>query len=151
MWLGGITSEVTFVHGKKQTIKLGDAFKEKYFDEYTGEELDRTIISEATAKELHCINQKVWQFTTAAEAAKKPGAIVVGGRWVACNKGDLQQPKMRARYLTSEVATEHDDSFYAATPPLEPMRLPVSMYAQLRRSKGTKLKISVMDVTKNTC
>ena len=65
-----------------------------------------------------------------------------------CNKGDVEHPKIRARWVATEVNTGNDVTFYAATPPLEAKRLLFSKYAHLRRIKGPKLQISLCDITK---
>ena len=117
-------------------------------DEYTGEELEHSLITEAIVHELIYFNENVWHLTTAQEASKIPGAVIVGGRWVLCNKGDLTKPKMRARYVATEVNKSHDDAFYASTPPLEALKLLFVKYSQMRKAKGSSLKISVMDATK---
>ena len=45
------------------------------------------------------------------------------------NKGDHQKPNVRCRYVACEVATHKDDSLFAATPPLEGLRLLLSQAA----------------------
>ena len=81
-----------------------------------------------------------------ARGAARTGAIIVGGRWVLCNKGDVQKPKVRGRWVATEVNYEHDMALYAATPPLEATRLLFSKFAQ-RHPHQPDLELSFLDVT----
>ena len=47
----------------------------------------------------------------------------IGSRWVNCNKNDQADPDVRCRLVGQEVNLFADESFYAATPPLEAKRL----------------------------
>ena len=49
--------------------------------------------------EMSYFSKMVWGIATPAEAAKDPppNAVIVGGRWVLCNKGDVSNPKVRGR------------------------------------------------------
>ena len=76
------------------------------------------------------------------------GAKVIGGRWVVCSKGDLDHPKIRCRWVATEINTGDDLSYYAATPPLEAKRLLFSKFAHQRKSQGPNLQLSFCDITK---
>lgn len=101
------------------------------------------------AHELEYFCSKVWELTSEEEARKDPAAIITGGRWVNRNKGDNKTPKVRCRYVATEVNTESNMDFYAATPPLEAKRMLFSMFAQqgMDRSKRKK-KLLFIDITK---
>ena len=73
---------------------------------------------------------------------------VIGTRWVMCNKQDAAEPDVRARLVAQEVSTHADDSFYAATPPLEAKRLLFSQWASEQYRQGSRLKRSFIDVRK---
>ena len=78
-----------------------------------------------------------------------PQAKTIPSRWVFCNKGDSQNPDVRARLVGCEIKTYKDDSFYASTPPLESKRMLFSDFATRRKdSKGRLLKLSFVDVVK---
>ncbi len=64
------------------------------------------------------------------------------------NKGDAARPKIRCRYVATEVNHQDDVAFYASTPPLEAIRLLVSQMAKRRTFKGKPLVLSVADATK---
>ena len=72
----------------------------------------------------------------------------MGGRWVCTNKGDRQSPDVRARWCAKEVATYKSGAFFAATPPLEAMRLILSEAASRGRQGGRALKVQLLDAKK---
>ena len=94
------------------------------------------------------VNNMVWELVLEDEAAKIPGSNSIGGRWVLCNKSDLQQPKIRCRCAATEVHTGDGLAYYADTPPPEAKRLLSSKYAQVRNTTSTQLQLSCCDVTK---
>ena len=66
-----------------------------------------------------------------------------------CNKGDLQNPDVRARLVACEVNDHKSDAFFAGTPPLEAKKLLFSEYASRRyASDGKPLEISFVDIKK---
>ena len=75
-------------------------------------------------------------------------AIVVGTRWVACNKGDQHDPDVRMRLVAQEVNTYQEEAYFAATPPIECKRALMSEYATTKTWKGKPLKMSFVDVRK---
>ena len=56
--------------------------------------------------------------------------------------------QMRCRYVATGINREHNDAFYAATPPLDAKRMLFSRFAQRPAWKGKKMKLSFIDVTK---
>jgi hypothetical protein len=57
-------------------------------------------------------------------------------RWIDTNKGDTANPNYRSRLVGREFNTYRDDALYAATPPLEALRLIISHAATIRRQGG---------------
>ena len=72
----------------------------------------------------------------------------IGTRWVDVNKGDSEKPDARCRLVAQEVNTYKDDAFYAATPPLEALRLLLSHVATGRKGKVGGRKVMVLDAKK---
>ena len=86
-------SSVPKVSGGTTPIVYDKAnFKDRYFDEYTGEVLAPHLIRPAIEDELNYFNSKVWQLSTIEEMEKIPGYILVRSRWVLCNNGDTIHP-----------------------------------------------------------
>ena len=69
---------------------------------------------------------QVWEEVLISECLAATGKKPLGGRWVDCNKGDLSQPDVRSRWVAKDIAFYKSDEFFAATPPLEAMRLILS-------------------------
>ena len=75
-----------------------------------------------------------------AEAWGKKGRGPIRGKWVDRNKGDADARLVKSRYVACEVNTYKDESLFAATPPLEALRLVLSDAAsQADTSKPKKL------------
>ena len=51
------------------------------------------------------------------------GGKVIKGRWVDVNKGDTARPDYRLRFVGKEYNVGVDPTLYAATPPLEALKL----------------------------
>ena len=50
-------------------------------------------------------------------------------RWIDINKGDSQSPNYRSRIVARELNTRNRDDLFAATPPLEALKIILSMTA----------------------
>ena len=64
------------------------------------------------------------------------------------NKGDSKRPLVRSRYVAMEIAYSKDDHFFAATPPLEALRLLLSKVASGRTCGTGGRQILVVDARK---
>ena len=120
---------VKFKHtnGRIESVEL--KFKDAYKDEYTCEQLPMGHVRLAMQEELAYFCDKVWVGVPLAEALEDPDGKVIGSRWVNCNKNDVNDPDVRCRLVAQEINLHHDDSFYAATPPLEAKRMIFSEWA----------------------
>ena len=66
-----------------------------------------------------------------------------------CNKGDAENPDIRARLVAREInKVDHIDKCFASTPPLEAKKLLFAQYAKERAWSSKPLKLSVVDVRK---
>ena len=54
------------------------------------------------------------------------GGKIIGTRWADTNEGDSESPNSRSRLVGRELNVGRDDSLYAATPPLEALRVVLS-------------------------
>ena len=137
---------VRFKHfdGRISSSKL--FFKDSYKDEYTNEELPIGHVKRAMAEELDYFCDRVWVGVPMDVARNDPDGKIIGSRWVNCNKNDINDPDVRCRLVAQEVNLHADDSFFAATPPLEAKRLLFSNFSS--RALDEKLQISFVDVKK---
>ena len=96
-------------------------------DEYTGDVLPAELVRRAREEEVSMMEDwDVWDVTPMAEARRLTGKAPLKGRWVDCNKGDRGQYDVRCRWVAKDIAYHHSDQFFAATPPLEALRLVLS-------------------------
>ena len=137
-----LTVKIKYANGTSGTTTL--VFKESYKDEYTREELPLGHVRAAMHDELLYFCDKVWELVPIDEVNGK----VIGSRWVNCNKNDIADPDVRCRLVGQEVNLHADESFYAATPPLEAKRLLFSEFASSHGKKGSSMQLSFVDVKK---
>ena len=96
------------------------------YDDVTGEILDPKEVMKARLKELECIdNKKVWRKISRRDALEK-GIKIIKSRWIDVNKGDAVSPNYRSRFVGKEFNDGWEEGLFAATPPLEALRLLVS-------------------------
>ena len=94
------------------------------WDDVTGAALDIRLLREARAVEMAFFDKMgVWAERLPRSAAKARGAKLISGRWVDTNKGDISKPVYQARLVGKEYNTGVDPALYAATPPLEGLKL----------------------------
>ena len=117
------TTTFRFADGSSKVASLEENFKSCYYDEYTrGHYLSRI-------SRVLCWTNSTILMTSSGLGVPLQQALtdkegkVIGTRWVLCNKQDASDPDVRARLVAQEINTHPDDSFYAATTPLEAKRL----------------------------
>ena len=117
------------------------------WDDVSGKELDAKEVQRARLKEMAYVQgKKVWDKIDRQEALRN-GWPVVATRWIDINKGDEQQPNYRSRLVAKEYANSEADGIFAATPPLETLRVLISEAATVEKSKGEKV-IMIADISR---
>ena len=94
---------------------------------------------------------KVWEVCAREEAYQRTDRAPIGGRWIDHNKGDATHPNVRCRYVAKDITKWKDDWMFAATPPLEAIRLLRSNLATRQRGPGRdkgRRKLLLIDVRK---
>ena len=115
------------------------------FDEITGAVLPPKLVQQARAEEIKfMLDWNVWERAPIADCWRETGRAPIGSKWVDVNKGDAAKPLIRSRFVVKEIATYKTDDFFTATPPLESLRLLLSLAA----SVGKDIKIEVLDARK---
>ena len=72
----------------------------------------------------------------------KSGLKVIGTRWVYTNKGDAADPLIRARLVAQETKRPEDaSSTFAATPPLERLKVKLSRCMSGKRRTSAEEKV----------
>jgi hypothetical protein len=117
----------------------------EFWDEVTGEPLPAALVRASRAEELDFLKDwDVWEEVPVEECHRVTGRKPLGGRWVDVNKGDARAPVVRCRYVAKDFANGKNDEFFAATPPLEALRLLLAHVAGQSRAE----KILVVDARK---
>ncbi len=112
------------------------------YDEITGAALPPSLVQAARAEEIKfMLEWGVWQRAPIADCWRETGKAPIGSKWVDVNKGDSAKPLVRSRFVVKEIATYKTDDFFAATPPLEALRLLLAMAA----SSEHDIKVEVLD------
>ena len=103
-----------------------DEMNEEAWDDVSGACLDAGEVRKARAKEIGYVRQKkVWIKITRKEAIRR-GIKIIKTLWIDINKGDVLNPIYRSRFVGKEFNDGTVDGLFAATPPLEALRLLVS-------------------------
>ena len=76
------------------------------------------------------------------------GRRPIATRWVDANKGDAATPDVRSRLVAKDFANTRDDAFFAATPPLEALRLLLSDMMSGTAGGAEETKLMVLDAKK---
>ena len=96
---------------------------QKAWDDSTGKELKVEEVKKARVKEIGYAEETgVWTKITSAEAEKR-GYEIIKTRWIDINTGDEERPNYRSRLVAKELNNGEGEGLFAATPPLEAMRL----------------------------
>ena len=115
-----------------------------YWDESTGEALPPKLVEAARWEEIEFMRRwQVWDEVPIAECLQRTGKRPISAKWVDVNKGDLAAPAVRSRLVAREIAHHRNDDYYAATPPLEALRMLASVAAST-----PACRILVMDASK---
>ena len=91
------TTTFRMADGTSKLIPLHANFRSVYRDEYTNEPIPNAWVQSAIQDEVDYFNSKVWVGTKLEDAQKEPGSKIISCRWVVCNKGDMNEPDVRAR------------------------------------------------------
>ena len=127
--------------GTSRTVAAVASGIKATYDEYTGETLPDDLVDQGKREELEFFRKKgVWRVIP---RSRTRGARVIGTRWVCCNKGDAQNPDIRCRLVCQEVNTYDSDKFFAATPPLEALRMILSFAAE-----DSRRQVSLVDISR---
>ena len=99
-------------------------------DAITNQELNPVLVRAARQKEMEYFAAKeVWAHRTRAECFQKTGKRPITVKWVDVNKGDDDSPNYRSRLVAREIRLPGEDPIFAPTPPLESVRMVLSLAA----------------------
>ena len=117
----------------------------KAWDDVSNVELNVDDVKAARALEMKYFEKLGVYEKVSRSDQKRTGGKLIGTRWVDVNKGDGVNIDYRSRLVGREFNVGRDDALYAATPPLEALRIIVSDAATI--SGGDKAReLMVNDV-----
>ena len=118
-----------------------DPRMEAAWDDVTGAELDPAQVKSARVDEIKYIRKmRLYTKVDKVECWNKTGKMPIKVRWIDINKGDVKDPNYRSRLVAKEINTYKRDDLFAATPPLEAMKMVMSIAAT--NNKGEIIMIN---------
>lgn len=115
-------------HGEVEDYKHFYHGKEFYDDIY-GKLLERDRAIAARKLEMDFFKRMQVHSKVDRNVAKQIGAKIITTRWIDTNKGDDKNPDYRARLVGREIKTDQRPDLFAATPPIESLRMILSICA----------------------
>ena len=99
-----------------------------YWDDSTGEQLERTLADSARGEEMTEVRKhNLYKKVPISKCYEVTGKALVRTKWIDINKGDRARPEYRSRLVAMEIATGKRDDLFAATPPLEAIKVLLSL------------------------
>ena len=108
-----------------------------FYDEYTGMVLPREGVIAARDEEMKFMTEQLGTWTVMRRSDLPKGAKVITCRWIDHNKGDADNVILRSRLVLQEtkkvssIAADDIGATFSATPPLESLRLLLSLAMSL--------------------
>ena len=117
----------------------------EFYDDVTGKELDFRMAREARKLEMKFFREmRVYTKVPRSEAVAL-GVKIITTKWLDINKGDAKDPNYRSRLVGRELKMDNRLDLFAATPPLEALRLMCSICANNQDSRDP-FRIMSIDV-----
>ena len=111
----------------------------------SGQALDADEVARGRAKEMSYIADKeVWR-KIPRSAAQRNGWRFIPTRWIDINTGSAQDPCYRSRLVAKEFNTGAQEGLFAATPPLEAVRLLLSDVATVRKARPNEDRVIMLN------
>ncbi len=116
----------------------------EFIDDISGSPLVKELAVEARRREIEFF-KRMGVYT---KVKRERWMKVISTKWIDQNKGDSQHPDYRARLVGREIKRDKRGDLFAATPPLESLRLILSKCAsrQFMRNPEDNFRIMYNDV-----
>jgi len=122
------------------------------WDDVSGAQLEPGKVREARAEGMQFFRELNAYTKCPRSKIAEVGGKLIDVRWIDVNKGDYEDPVYRSRLVGREYNTHKDDSLYAATPPLEALRIIISNAATIERGgergRERRRELMVNDVSR---
>ena len=99
------------------------------WDDATGKGLDAGMVQTARQEEVAYIHKPNHYTKVPRSKALALKAKIISVRWLDINKGDATTPNYRSRLVAREIKRDVQTDLFAATPPLEAMKIVISLLA----------------------
>ena len=98
------------------------------WDDVTGTRLDPGMVRTARQEEMDEYRKHGVYFKVPKEQCRqRTGKEPIPVRWIDINKGDEENPEYRSRLVAKEIKRDQRDDMFADTPPLEALKILVSL------------------------
>lgn len=128
---------------------------DSFYDGHTGLQLDTAATHLAMAEELKCIEELgLWCPVPPDHFMQRLGTPPIPTRWELCKKGDDERPDIRARLVVQEtrrrstIAAGDIAATLSATPPVEALRMVLSMTMMLHSDPADPIVVKQVDTTR---
>ena len=142
---GMVKQELPTPHSEDEQ-RLRDLYSGvEFYDDVSGEYLDKDLVMKARQLEMAYFKKmRVYDKVDRSEA-KANGAKVITVRWLDINKGDKMSPNYRSRLVAREIKRDKRLDLFAPTPPLESMKLLMSICAR-GQHRARPLRLATIDI-----
>ena len=119
------------VHEKYKTVEEENTEElEVAWDDVCGAELNPQKVGQAREKEIDYVRKMdLYEKVPLQQCFTRTGRAPITTRWIEIHNGDIDNPNYRSRLVAREINTYKRDDLFAATPPLESLKLILSMTA----------------------
>ena len=90
----------------------------------------------------------VYEYTSLSKAISAMGRRPLGLKWIDTNKGDETNFQIRSRLVCTEVRPRGTDAIFSATPPLESLRILMSLLSQPVDDANDPYCLTLADVSR---
>ena len=117
----------------------------EFFDDVTGGKLNHKLAVKARKLEMEFFKRMKVYDKVPRWMARQAGCKVISTRWLDISKGDYERPDYRLRLVGRELAIEKRLDLFAATPPLESLRMACAVCAS-NQDRHNPFRIMAVDV-----
>ena len=130
--------------GGKIVEDLASLQKGHYWDDARGGWLDPELVVRARREEMEYVHKhRVYERIPRAVCWQETGRPPIRTGWVDTNKGTAEEPNIRSRWVAKEFNTGPRPDLFAATSPLEGVKLVISEAASSKRADTVLLIVDV--------
>jgi hypothetical protein len=145
MWINEVAVEIE----DEEDMELENGLTA--WDDVHGDELDMKLVRKGRKEEIDYMEFRgIWEVCDEDEAWRETGHGPVSTKWVDTNKGTKEEPLVRCRLVARDFRKKGEkdrEDLFAATPPLETIRILLSK-AATRRPNKKKKKLMFIDAKK---